>query len=138
MKLMSRVMLNLLISTIAFSSFAQGDRFEKLGEIKDWIVGNKKEIGIGIGSFVAGALLTYLATNKAVKARVGKASTATCKFTKAKAQALINYWRSLSKGKKIAIGAGVVGTGAIAADIYFEGPASSFVKNQLQKGAKPS
>lgn len=133
MKLVNRIMLNLLFSTVVFSSFANNKLKEAYDATINCIKDNKKEIGIGAGSAAVGALLMYLATNEKVKNCVGKTSSAVCNYTKAKCKAVANYIKNLSRGKKIAAAGAIVGTGAAAAYVYFDGPGVQQAKNAWNK-----
>lgn len=129
MKLSSRIVFNVLFSTVAFSAFGNS-KLETLRNAKDWVIGHKKELATNAGSAAAGALLMYLASNEKVKAFASKASIATSNYTKAKYRAFVNYWNNLNKGKKIAAGS-VATAGVAAAYIYFDGPGVDKAKTKL-------
>lgn len=130
MKLSSRIVLNVLFSTVVLTTFA--NKWEKFEGAKEWLVGHQRDLTIGSSSAAAGALLMYLATNKMVKEYASKTGTSVSNFTKAQYQAVANYLRSLSKSKKIAASA-AAGVGAAAAYIYFDGPGAGYVKGKLKK-----
>lgn len=137
MKVTNRIMFNVLLLTVGFSAFAGSNFAGDVLALGVKALDHKKEIGTHTASFAAGALLVYLATNKRVKAYVNKKTTAVSDYTKAKYNAMINYWKNLSTSKKVAVGA-VTGAAAASAYLYFDLPGAQKIKEKAQEYTKSS